>query len=228
MCVTFGKVSSAFNTGNVLDKKSNVRFRMSSLKWCETTKKTFIHRFDQMMISVIFTMDTVRLAHSVPLDFVVFDLYSSHRKCCAQKQRHFCWGCLCTRDERACMVVDAHSAVSLMPTQQMHNIFDEKKNIDSFKWVENDVRTIQVWKLLFSMAYPSGGSSSSICGSCVSTTTALCKSITICSRRRNENRNFNVIEPMASFYNGFTHCSVYGYSFGISVEGIPNKNVNHQ
>lgn len=31
ICVTFGRVSSAFSTGNVFDRKSNVRFRMSSL-----------------------------------------------------------------------------------------------------------------------------------------------------------------------------------------------------
>lgn len=33
ICVTLGRVSSAFNTGNVFDKKSSVRFRISSLKW---------------------------------------------------------------------------------------------------------------------------------------------------------------------------------------------------
>lgn len=32
ICVTFGNVSSAFNTGNVFDRKSNVRFRISSLE----------------------------------------------------------------------------------------------------------------------------------------------------------------------------------------------------
>lgn len=31
ICVTFGKVSSAFSTGNVFERKSNVRFRSSSL-----------------------------------------------------------------------------------------------------------------------------------------------------------------------------------------------------
>lgn len=33
ICVTLGRVSSALSTGKVLDKKSSVRFRMSSLKW---------------------------------------------------------------------------------------------------------------------------------------------------------------------------------------------------
>lgn len=32
ICVTFGRVSSAFSTGNVFDRKSSVRFRINSLK----------------------------------------------------------------------------------------------------------------------------------------------------------------------------------------------------
>lgn len=32
ICVTFGKVSSAFSTGNVFDRKSRVRLRISSLQ----------------------------------------------------------------------------------------------------------------------------------------------------------------------------------------------------
>lgn len=32
ICVTFGNVSSALSTGNVFDRKSSVRFRISSLK----------------------------------------------------------------------------------------------------------------------------------------------------------------------------------------------------
>lgn len=68
-------------------------------------------------------MDMVRPIHFVPLDFVVFDPYSNHRKYCAPIQRHFYLEYLCIRDEHGCMEVDERSVVWLKPIQQMHSTF---------------------------------------------------------------------------------------------------------
>lgn len=130
------------------------------------------------VIPVLLTMDTVHPIHFVPLDCVEFDPYSSHRKCCAPIQTHFYLEYLCTRDWHECMGVDEHLAVWRTLIQRTHNIFN---------W---QIRTNELASILMNRysgrldaiklkAYPSGGSSSSIWGSCVSTTTALCKNTTI-------------------------------------------------
>lgn len=142
ICVTFGRVSSAFSTGNVFDKKSNVRFRINSLEITSTKQKfPFNYHFDSENIYRLqkyfhhfdcfctLTMGMVRPIHFVPLDCVVFDPYSSHHKYCAPIQRRSYWGCLCIRDEHACMGVDERSVVWLRLIQQMHNIFKVKAKI---------------------------------------------------------------------------------------------------
>lgn len=116
ICVTFGNVSSAFRTGNVFDRKSSVRFLMSSLEIPEIS----IKRIDSFHAGEP-TMDMARRERSAASDSWVFAPCSSRRKYCAPTRRHSCSGYPCTRRQRACKAEAEPSAESPQPTQQTHN-----------------------------------------------------------------------------------------------------------
>lgn len=171
ICVTLGRVSSALSTGKVLDKKSSVRFRMSSLEWnCKINiwiGSVWINIDGAHSQWIWFAQDVLSHWISWNLSFVQItaDIVNGYK--CIFAGNIFAF--------KMNMSVRRWSDTGRDCWGRFHERIVSSMINDKWQWV-CEIKFCNT-ELLCNV-YPSGGSSSSICGSCDSTITALCKSTT--------------------------------------------------
>lgn len=185
ICVTFGNVSSAFSTGNVFDRKSRVRFRISSLngdflniilvnwQWQLIEFKLFwwCLLWFQCVQWIWFAQNILPhwIARYLALIQIATYIGNAYKSV-------FAWYIFAFEVD-VCIWWRANA-------RWYSRCWFNKCIISAEKWKKSNIKILD-WKwarsisflLHIYLSHPSGGSSSSICGpSCVSTMAALCKS----------------------------------------------------